>query len=108
MVKFLLLTCALGLSTPCQSGAAQQRGALSTAEAAERAKQEMEARLSNLPDAYARAFVESTDGVPLLVFRPDTESLYFLIPFQKNDETTLVVRLDARNGSFKEAAPMGT
>ncbi len=59
------------------------------------------------PPEYARAMKGARAGAPLLVERLDRKnSFYYIVPFERAADATLLVMIDARTGEFNEAVPL--
>lgn len=57
------------------------------------------------PKELAQAIKNTKAAEPLLVQRIDKkDSYYYIVPFNRNDKTTLLVNIDAKTGKFKETS----
>jgi hypothetical protein len=59
------------------------------------------------PKELAQSIKNTKAGEPLLVQRIDKkDSYYYIVPFNRNDKTTLVVNIDAKTGKLRETSYM--
>jgi len=57
------------------------------------------------PKELAQSIKNTKAGEPLLVQRIDKkDSYYYIVPFNRDDRTTLLVNIDAKTGKFKETS----
>lgn len=57
------------------------------------------------PKELAQSIKNTKAGEPLLVQRVDKkDSYYYIVPFNRNNRTTLLVIIDAKTGKFKETS----
>jgi len=87
-------------------------------QAARHAERGLAGRLPLLPDEYHVAARNASPGEALLVRRIDRSGktgqagnaegrFYYVVPFEREGRTTLVVLVDAASGRFKEASYLG-
>jgi hypothetical protein len=99
-LAILLVAVLLG-GTPLECDQGTRGSTLSGEKARQVAQKELASRLAVQPDAYRTAAAGASAADPFLVERLDgSEECYYLVPFRREGETTLVVMLDSRRGDF--------
>ena len=58
------------------------------------------------PAEYARAMEGAKPGASLLVERLDRGAFYYILPFERDGKTTLLIMVAADTGAFQEAVPL--
>ena len=85
----------------------RESGALSRDEARAAAEKELASRLTFQPTAYREAAAGAVAAEPLSVTRLDVPGQdYLIVPFVRDGATTLIVLIDATDGSFREMSYM--
>ena len=106
-VIFLITFSCSGLEVMSQIPDEKNKTFLSLEKAKEYALKGFNRHKWGYPKEFIQHMKDATVTEPLLVKRLDRkDSFYYIVPFNKDTKTTLIVIIDAKTGAFKETSYM--